>query len=143
MKQAGNDLTHDELHAVITKIEAGKNGQGLFSTGLQGIDAENTAPLFDDALESLVQQYGYWDKDYNVDEEYNRSDFRDVAIHRALWAILVLQGYVQVGEPGYGNWDHPDDDTLHNATWGERCPECKKTAADGHMVGCDVMDRVI
>jgi hypothetical protein len=94
MRQGGQDLTERELQKAVFYIA---NGTSLWQ-GLQGIDAENTAPLFDEALESLVQQYGYWERGYNNEVEYDRDDLRQEALRRALWAVLVIHGY----EP-YGN----------------------------------------
>lgn len=113
MRQGGEPLNEVELRAVMHKIEDTPQGGGLFSSGLQGIDSDNMAPYFDDALESLVQQYGLWTINYNVDMEYNRRDLRDVAIHRALWAVLVCQGYAPFGENGYGDWSTFTDDDHH------------------------------
>jgi hypothetical protein len=112
MKQGGRDLDNRELYEVMGKI-----GRDTFR-GLEGIDAENTAAYFDDALESLVQQYGYQESGpYNFDNEYNRRDFRDEAIRRALWAILVIQGYAPYhAGSGYGDWSGWDEEAAQKLT---------------------------
>jgi hypothetical protein len=117
MKQGGRDLTNKELYEFMGQI-----GRDTFR-GLEGIDAENTAPYFDDALESLVQTYGYWERGpYNVDNEYNRRDFREEAMRRALWAILVVQGYQPSGAASLdcdsqsGNWGSFDEDAVRSLT---------------------------
>ena len=111
MKQGGRDLTDQELNGILDEI-----GRDIFK-GLEGIDAENTAAYFDDALESLVQQHGFWARGYDVEQEYNRSDLRIQAISRALWATLVIQGYAPVAnESGYGKWPVYDEDAIFDET---------------------------
>jgi hypothetical protein len=117
MKQGGRDLTNEELYMVMGKI-----GRDTFR-GLEGIDAENTAPYFDDALESLVQTYGYWERGpYDINNEYNRRDLRNEAIRRALWATLVIQGYTPAGADSLdcdsqsGNWGSFDEEGIRQLT---------------------------
>lgn len=122
MRQGGRDLTEAELREVMTAIDekpnkmTGQMGCHHIFDGLAGIDAENTAPYFDDALESLVQQHGFWARGFDIDGEYNRKDLRTLAIARALWAILVLNGYLPVGYNMDGNWPEYDEDVLRAET---------------------------
>jgi hypothetical protein len=90
MRQGGRPLKGQELQFWMSNQTIKATHQGIFY-GLQGIDAENMAPYFDEALESLVQSYGA----YVIDSaEYDRADLRDEAIRRALGAVLVVHGYV-------------------------------------------------